>query len=77
LEPIAQMLASDGYRLVVGVDGDVIDVGIEATPEACIECLVPEEIMEQIIRAKLTEADPAAATGKLNIRYPVDNGVHD
>jgi len=70
LEPIAQMLASDGYDLRVAVDGDVIDIGIEATPDACVDCLVPQPTMEQIIRSQLAGGVPDAAAAELRIRYP-------
>jgi hypothetical protein len=70
LEPIAQMLASDGYELLVAVDDRVIDIGIEATPDACVDCLVPQATMEQIIRAQLAGGVPDAAAAELRIRYP-------
>lgn len=76
LEPIAQMLASDGYELVVEVDSGLIQLAIEATPDACVDCLVPQATMEQIIRAQLAQSDPAAATSELRLKYPADSAAH-
>jgi hypothetical protein len=76
LEPIAQMLASDGYELVVEVQDGLIELAVEATADACVDCLVPQATMEQIIRARLAESDPAAANSPLRLRYPAGSGAH-
>jgi hypothetical protein len=76
LEPISQMLAGDGYELVVNVEGGQIEIGIEATPDACVDCLVPQATMEQIIRARLAESDGEAAAAELRIRYPAESDAH-
>ena len=46
---IAATLAADGYHLAVAEAGDRIRVTITAGPEACADCLVPENLMRGIL----------------------------
>ena len=46
---IAATLAADGYHLAVAEAGDRVRVTITAGPEACADCLVPENLMRGIL----------------------------
>jgi hypothetical protein len=51
LHPIQKSLQADGYDLVVNRFQDgVLSVTIQAGPQACVECLVPKELMELMIQ---------------------------
>ncbi len=50
LDPLASMLAHDGYALTSDVAGDRVLVTIEALPNACAECLLPKPVLERIVR---------------------------
>ena len=59
LTPLCAALESDGYELEVALQPDLIRLQVVAGPEACADCLVPRELMEQMLRARL----PTSATG--------------
>ena len=46
---IAATLAADGYHLAIAETGDRLRVTITAGPEACADCLVPENLMRGIL----------------------------
>ena len=46
---IAATLAADGYHLQIAETGDRVRVTITAGPEACADCLVPENLMRGIL----------------------------
>jgi len=51
LDPVREGLEADGFRLTVeeGVAAGSVRVVLSATPDACMDCLVPDEIMVAII----------------------------
>lgn len=50
------MLAADGYVLRVDdLSGGRLRLVIDAGEDACAECLVPEDVMANIVRSKLTD----------------------
>ena len=51
LQPIRKSLQADGYDLVVNnFQEGVLSVEVQAGPQACVECLVPKEMMELMIQ---------------------------
>jgi hypothetical protein len=58
-------LAADGYALAAFEEGEQVVVTIEATPEACEDCLAPPDIMRAILGKTL--AVPADA---IELHYP-------
>jgi hypothetical protein len=46
---IATTLAADGYYLAIAEAGDRVRATITAGPEACADCLVPENLMRGIL----------------------------
>lgn len=59
LEGLRASLAADDYRLDVAVEDGAVRVQVEAGPQACAECLVPEPMMENIVRDALAGTDLA------------------
>jgi len=69
---IAATLAADGYHLTVAEAGDRVRVTITAGPDACADCLVPENLMRGILgqalgvpqdAIDLTYPDPSTPSG--------------
>jgi hypothetical protein len=61
LEVLRPSLGEDGFDLLAGpilADGTV-QVVLEAKPGACLDCLVPEDIMIQIIEGAIREREPS------------------
>lgn len=54
-------LTSDGFELRIGsLDADgAVQVILEAKPDACLDCLVPEEMMVQMIETAIRDQDPS------------------
>ena len=65
LKDVRDMLAADGYELAAEEEGERVVVRIEATPEACEDCLAPPDVMRAILGKSL--AVPAEA---IDLHYP-------
>lgn len=74
--PLAQlqsMLAADGYELSwQQLDGEEIELEVKAGAEACAECLVPKQVMQEIANQMLAGAGVRVAS----IVYPVEQAGH-
>jgi len=59
LDVLRPGLAADGFALKLGaVDpGGSVKVILEAGPEACLDCLVPDEVMTRILEDAIREKD--------------------
>ncbi|NLC10654.1 MAG: hypothetical protein GX767_00185 [Firmicutes bacterium] len=56
LKSIRETLSYDGYDLVFEEkEGGILDIRIVAGPDACAECLLPKEVLREIIAKELTE----------------------
>ena len=62
---IAATLAADGYLLAIAEAGDRVRVTITAGPEACADCLVPENLMRGILGQALGVPQDA-----IDLTYP-------
>lgn len=65
LKDVQAMLAADGYALDASEEGERVVVRIDATPEACEDCLAPPDVMRAILGKSL--AVPAEA---IDLHYP-------
>ena len=66
LEPIRDSLKADGFDLKVeGFEGGVISLIVLAGPEACHECLLPQEHMQLRIEDRLR-----GIARSVRLRYP-------
>jgi Fe-S cluster biogenesis protein NfuA len=60
LDNVRPALDADGFDLrlgSVGPDG-AVEVVLEARPDACLDCLVPDEMLVQIIETAIRQQDP-------------------
>lgn len=58
LDPIRPSLDTDGFSLHVSTrDADTVRVVLEATPAACLDCLVPADLLERIVLDALSHCD--------------------
>lgn len=68
LNKIKESLSYDGFSLLAAErDGGVIDVMIMAGPDACVDCLVPKPILEEMIANALEENGIAYTEIKLTM----------
>ncbi len=76
LEPLRAGLGPDGFELRVGkiVGGDV-QVILEAKPGACLECLVPDELMVSMLTDAVRREFPALDKVEL-IKEGFDAATH-
>jgi hypothetical protein len=65
LNDMRATLAADGYELDAREEGERVVVRIEATPEACEDCLAPPDVMRAILGKTL--AVPVEA---IDLHYP-------
>lgn len=65
LSELKDMLAADGYGLRVRPSAGGLHIDVVATPEACADCLVPQEVFVQIIRDTLP-----SDVGPISVTYP-------
>lgn len=74
LAGVRSMMESDGYLLETswGEDGSLV-LRIVAGPEACTDCLVPKELMAQIVTKVLADNGVTVAPTDLRLEYPVDS----
>ena len=59
------MLAADGYAMAAFEEGEQVVVTIEATPDACEDCLAPPDVMRAILGKTL-----AIPTEAIDLHYP-------
>jgi hypothetical protein len=65
LKDMRATLAADGYELDAREEGERVVVRIDATPEACEDCLAPPDVMRAILGKTL--AVPVEA---IDLHYP-------
>lgn len=68
LDPFREALRSDGYEIeLASIAPGQLEFTIKALDGACEECLVPEQVMAQMIASDLP---PAVSSAKISIHYP-------
>ena len=72
LDPFEQALAADGYAMECLELQTGAVIRIVATPSACEDCLVPKDVMLQMIQAQLAEAGLPVAETDFVLKYPGD-----
>lgn len=75
LADIREGLIADGYDMSVRTHDAVLTIEIVAGPDSCADCLVPKDLMTQMIRAALGSS--AEANGPIELMYPRDPTHHD
>lgn len=64
LDNVRPALAADGFDLHVGsIEADnSVRVILEAKPDACLECLVPDAVLVAILDKAIRDQDPNVGT---------------
>jgi Fe-S cluster biogenesis protein NfuA len=60
LDNVRPALDADGFDLRLDSVGDDGDVGVvlEARPDACLDCLVPDDMLVQILETAIRDKEP-------------------
>lgn len=60
LETLRPSLAADGFTLsLLSADSSgVVEVALTAKPEACLDCLVPDDLMVGILENAIRKVEP-------------------
>lgn len=59
LTELRPSLAADGFDLQLdGMEGTEVEVGLVAKPDACMDCLVPDAMLVQILEASIRRRYP-------------------
>ena len=62
LTELRPSLAADGFDLKIdSLTGDEVSVGLVAKPDACMDCLVPDDMLVQILETSIRKRYPALA----------------
>lgn len=77
LSGIQTSLRSDGYDLTVAAAEMRITVAIGAGPGACADCLIPRDLMRQMIISELGHRGVQLGNRSVEIRYPTDLDRHE
>jgi hypothetical protein len=70
LAGLRQALEADGYSLVVTDEADTLSLRIDAGADACVDCLVPREIMAPMVS---TAVGGRYLPEQIEIAYPTDS----
>jgi hypothetical protein len=74
LEPLAEALLADGYELRATQTADrAARVEVVPTPDACADCLVPQDVFTAIISTRLTEV--LHGSWQVEVVYPADGAT--
>lgn len=67
LTELRPSLAADGFELKVdSLAGDDVEVGLVALPDACMDCLVPDDMMVGILETSIRRRWPEVGKVTLN-----------
>lgn len=77
LETLRPGLDSDGFDLQVGAiaTDNAVEVILAAKPGACLDCLVPDELMVSMLEDAIRKQDPALARVDL-VKVGFDTAAH-
>ncbi len=67
IDALRGSLEADDYHLSLEVEGDAATAVITAGPDACAECLVPKDLMRQMLSPMI-----GVAVEKIEMTYPVE-----
>ncbi|MHB1810585.1 MAG: hypothetical protein ACYCU0_15005, partial [Solirubrobacteraceae bacterium] len=70
-DPLKAMLAADGYALAASAseDGRTLRLEIDATADACDECLAPAPVIASVARSCLADASISEDL-EIDVRMP-------
>lgn len=67
IDALRGSLEADDYHLSLEVEGDAATAVITAGPDACAECLVPKDLMRQMLSPMI-----GVQAEKIEMTYPVE-----
>ena len=70
LQPMQLALEADGYSLIVEMSNEVLHVKVEAGFDACADCLIPKDLMSEMIRSRLEDEQFGMEGRLLKLSYP-------
>jgi hypothetical protein len=70
LESMRATLAADGYELKASVAPEQVVLVVEATADACEECLIPRSLFQMMAESALTAAGLDLRGRTLMVKYP-------
>lgn len=67
LDALRGSLEADDYRLALDIEGETATAVITAGPDACAECLVPKDLMRQMLSPMI-----GVPADRIEMTYPVE-----
>ncbi|HET6300375.1 hypothetical protein [Microbacterium sp.] len=67
LDDFRRSLEADDYHLDIALEGDAATARIVAGPDACAECLVPKDLMRNMLAPML-----GVDAERIELTYPVE-----
>jgi hypothetical protein len=67
------LLGADGFDLGATLESGTLALAVQATPDACHECLVGKDLFVLIILDALAGAGIAADSADIEASYPADS----
>jgi hypothetical protein len=69
LAPLVEAMQADGYILTIEPAESDLQLTVDATADACAECLVPKAMFKSMAATVLADAG-VVLTGDIKITYP-------
>jgi hypothetical protein len=77
LQGMSAGLAADGYTLDARwADDGRVRITVDATPDACADCLVPRDVMRSIAATMLGNAGVNVSADDVDVTYPEGSAAH-
>jgi hypothetical protein len=77
LEPIITATSYDGYVLrIVSASSSTVQLAIDATPEACADCLAPSAVIRGMVAETLSNGGVPMLPEQVTIEYPAGSAAH-
>jgi hypothetical protein len=70
LAPLAESLAADGYVLHAQMDATGLQLVVDATEDACVDCLVPADLFRNIVATTMKKGGMPMPEQRIRITYP-------
>jgi hypothetical protein len=74
LSNMRAVLQADGYDLDISADDGAVVLAVTAGPDACVECLVPQELFLPMVRDALVKQGLQGAADAVQLQYPSITG---
>ena len=76
LTDIREALRADGYDLAVRPgEGERVAIEVSAGPDACVECLIPKDVFEQLVESACADSGYGIDRDAISIIYPTEGSL--